>query len=222
MLLLRAVTLLALGSAVVLAAPAAGGIRAALRAQYDAWSPAAWDASPLATLRRQDVPWDTAVPLLNSSLFDDEHAYAELRGGLRLPDGRDTVGVQRAALYRRNAGEALLVVNDEWCAGTCSARSRFVLLRSGKAPLPVADAQVVPALPPSAFLPKSGAPACLRGVKLGVQYVPSRFDTTLTALAVVPDGARAACTKTNVNVALTLRPVRLQWRAAQRDFRTLD
>ncbi len=201
----------------LLSAAPAPGVSETLRARYDAWTPVAVDTTPLALLRKQSLDWAAASGQL-TPLFDDAHAYAELRGVASLPDGRQSVGVWRAAVYRRNAAEAVLVLNDDWCAaGLCKARTRFVLLRPGQPDRPLEDARLVPRIADSDLL-DGAAPDCLKGVTLGVQYLPSRYDTTLTAMATVPTAVRAACEAGGVEVALVTRPLTLSWNAQARKF----
>ena len=198
-------------------APASLSITEVLRAQYAAWTPVAADTTPLALLRTLALDWDVASAQL-SVLLDDAHAYAELRGVSPLPDGQQSVGVLRAALYRRNAQGGTLVLNDDWCAaGLCKARTRFVLLRLGQADLPLAEAKVVPRILDRDLL-NGPLPDCLKGVTLGVQYLPSRYDTGLTAMATVPPQVRAGCEQAGTELALVTRPLRLTWNAATGKF----
>jgi len=193
------------------------GISETLRARYDAWTPVAADTTPLALFRKQSLDWETALGQL-APLFDDAHAYAELRGVASLPGGQQSVGVWRAAVYHRNAAEAVLVLNDDWCAaGLCKTRTRFVLLRPGQPDRPLDDTRLVPRIVDSDLL-DGAAPDCLKGVTLGVQYLPSRYDTTLTAMATVSSAVRDACEASGVEVALLTRPLTLTWNAQARKF----
>ncbi|WP_424949395.1 hypothetical protein [Deinococcus sp.] len=210
---------LLLSAAPAPASPAA--FSAALRAEYDAWTPVDADTTPLALLRKQAFDWQAASGQL-APLIDDQHAYAELRGVAILPDGRQSIGVWRAALYRRSAAggvaEAVLVLNDDWCAaGLCKSRTRFLLLRPGQQGVPLAEAQLVPRIADSDLL-GAAPPDCLKRVVLGVQYLPSRFGTTLTALATVPPAVRSACEAGGVEVGLVTRPLLLSWNAPARKF----
>lgn len=201
----------------LLSAAPAPGVSATLRARYDAWTPVVADTTPLALLKRQALDWASATGQL-SPLFDDANGYAELRGVAPMPDGGQSVGVWRAAQYRRNAAEAVLVLNDDWCAdGLCKTRTRFVLLRPGQPDSPLEDSQLVPRITDSDLL-DGAAPDCLKGVTLGVQYLPSRYDATLTAMATVPAAVRAACEASGVEVALVTRPLTLRWNAQTRKF----
>ncbi|WP_407539454.1 hypothetical protein Q0M94_14950 [Deinococcus radiomollis] len=200
------------------AAPAPTPLLATLlQTYYDAWTPVDADTTPLALLRRRALDWNVASEQL-APLIDEGHAYAELRGAVSLPDGRQSMGVWRAAVYRKNTAEAVLVLNDEWCAaGLCKARTRFVLLRAGQPDVPLAEAQLVPRIADGDLL-DPGPPACLKGVTLGVVYLPSRFDVTLTAMATVPPAVRTACEASGVELALVTRPLRLSWNASARKF----
>lgn len=217
----RAAGLALLAALSLSAAPAPViGITSALRAQYDAWTPVEADTTPLALLRKQALGWEAAVGQL-SPLLDEDNAYAELRGVSRLSDGRQSVGVLRAGLYRKSPAESVLVLNDEWCAaGLCKARTRFVLLRPGQPDAPLDETQLVPRILDRDLLDDSAeaGPECLRGVTLGVQYLPSRYDTSLTVLATVPPKVRAACEQNGVEPDLVTRPLRLNWNAAARKF----
>jgi hypothetical protein len=201
----------------LLAPPGLFTLATILQAQYDDWKPVDADTTPLALLRKQSFDWQTASGQL-APLIDEQHAYAELRGVAALTDGRQSVGVWRAALYRKNVSEGVLVLNDDWCAaGLCKVRTRFVLLRAGQPPMPLAEAQLTPRITDSDLL-DAGPPDCLKGVTLGVVYLPSRFDLTLTALATVPPAVRAACEASGVELALATRPLRLSWNAPARKF----
>lgn len=198
-------------------APSPAALAAVLQSQYDAWNPADADTTPLALLRKQALDWRSASEQL-APLIDEGHAYAELRGVAALQDGRQSVGVWRAAVYRKNRAEAVLVLNDDWCAaGLCKSRTRFVLLRAGQPDAPLAESQLVPHIADSDLLDQ-GTPACLKGVTLGVVYLPSRFDVTLTALATVPPAVRSACGASGVELALVTRPLCLSWNASARKF----
>lgn len=217
----RLATVLALcvGWALLSAAPvpAPPGLSELLRANYLAWTPAAGDTTPLGLLRLQGFDWEASVGQL-TPLFDDAHAYAELRGVSDLPGGQQSVGVLRAALFTKNAAESLLVLNDDWCAAaSCRARTRFVLLRAGQPALTLADTSLVPRILDRDLLP-GPVPECLKGVTLGVQYLPSRYDTSMTVLATVPGPVRAACDAAGVELGLVTRPLRLNWSAAARKF----
>ena len=198
-------------------APVPVALTTVLQSQYDAWIPADADTTPLALLRKQALDWKVVSAQL-SPLIDERHAYAELRGVAPMPDGRQSVGVWRAALYRKNMAEGVLVLNDDWCAaGLCKSRTRFVLLRAGRPDAPLAESQLVPRISDSDLLDQ-GTPECLKGVTLGVVYLPSRFDVTLTALATVPPAVRLACETRGVELALVTRPLRLSWNAPARKF----
>ncbi len=198
-------------------APTPLTITEVLRAQYAAWTPVAADTTPLALLRTLALDWDAASAQL-APLLDDTHAYAELRGVSRLPDGRQSVGVLRAAIYLSSAQGGTLVLNDDWCAaGLCKARTRFVRLRPGQADLPLAEARVVPRILDRDLL-TGLLPDCLKGVTLGVQYLPSRYDTGLTAMATVSPQVRAGCEQAGTQLALVTRPLRLNWNAATEKF----
>jgi hypothetical protein len=188
-----------------------------LRAQYDAWQPALTDTTPLALLKVQGLEWDAATYEL-TPLFDEAHGFAELRGVARLPDGQQSVGVLRAGLYRKSAAESVLVLNDEWCAaGLCKARTRFVLIVPGKAGASLPEPKLVPRILDRDLL-GGPAPDCLQGVVLGVQYLPSRYDATLTALATVSPGVRLGCEAVGTELSLVTRPLRLLWNAGARKF----
>ncbi len=198
-------------------APASLTITEVLRAQYAAWTPVAADTTPLALLRTLALDWEAASAQL-SPLLDDARAYAELRGVSPLPDGRQSVGVLRAAIYLSSARGGTLVLNDDWCAaGLCKARTRFVLLRLGQADLPLTEARVVPRILDSDLL-SGPPPECLKGVTLGVQYLPSRYDTGLTAVATTSPQVRAGCEQAGTELALITRPLQLTWNAATGKF----
>jgi len=136
----------------------------------------------------------------------------------RLPDGRETVGVLRAALYVGGSGGNVLLLNDEWCVqDRCRARTRFVLQRQGQPDTPLPEPKLVPLIADDDLI-DGPVPDCLAGVTLGVQYLPSRYDTTLTALATVPPDVQAACDDAGIQVALVTRPLQLNWNAAARKF----
>ena len=198
-------------------APAPLTITEVLRAQYAVWTPVSADTTPLALLRTLAFDWESASAQL-SVLLDDAHAYAEFRGVSLLPDGRQSVGVMRAAFYLSSAQGGTLVLNDDWCAaGLCKARTRFVLLRLGQTDLPLPEARVVPRILDSDLL-NGPPPDCLKGVTLGVQYLPSRYDIGLTAMATVSPQVRAGCEQAGTELALVTRPLRLTWNAATGKF----
>ena len=198
-------------------APASLSITEVLRAQYAAWTPVAADTTPLALLRTLALDWEAASAQL-SPLLDDAHAYAEFRGVSPLQGGGQSVGVLRAALYLSSAQGGMLVLNNDWCAaGLCKARTRFVLLRLGQADLPMSEARVVPRILDRDLL-NGPPPDCLKGVTLGVQYLPSRYNTGLTAMATVSPQVRSGCEQTGVELALVTRPLQLNWNAATGKF----
>jgi hypothetical protein len=199
------------------AAPPTLSIAQTLQDQYDAWQPALADTTPLALLKAQGLEWDAATYEL-TPLFDEARGFAELRGVARLPDGQQSVGVLRAGLYRRSAAESVLVLNDEWCAaGLCKARTRFVLIVPGRVGASLPEPKLVPRILDSDLL-GGPAPDCLRGVALGVQYLPSRYDATLTALATVSPVVRLGCEAVGTELSLVTRPLRLLWNAGARKF----
>ena len=199
------------------AAPAPSPISQVLRSHYLAWTPVVEDTTPLAQVRTLGLDWEE-VKAQFSTVFDDDRAYAELRGVTALPDGQQSIGVLRAGIFRNMAADGVLVVNDEWCAaGTCKARTRFVLLTAGKPGAVVTEIKVVPLILDRDLLP-GPVPECLRGVVLGVQYLPSRLDASMTALATVPSWVRTVCEGDGVELSLITRPLRLKWNAAARKF----
>lgn len=188
-----------------------------LRAQYDAWPPDVADSTPLALLRAQGLAWDAASAQL-APLYDDAHGFAELRGAARLSGGPQSVGVLRVGLYRRNAAESVLVLNDEWCvAGRCQARTRFVLVAPGRAATLLSETKLVARILDRDLL-VGPVPGCLRGVVLGVQYLPARDSRSLTALATVPPGVLLGCEAVGTELGLVTRPLRLIWSASARKF----
>ena len=198
-------------------APTSLTITEVLRARYAAWTPVAADTTPLALLKTLALDWDAASAQL-APLFDDAHAYAEFRGVSPLQGGGQSVGVLRAALYLGSARSGTLVLNDDWCAaGLCKARTRFVLLRPGQADLPMSEARVVPRILDRDLL-SGPPPGCLKGVTLGVQYLPSRFDTGLTAMATVSPQVRIGCEQAGTELVLVTRPLQLNWNAATGKF----
>ena len=112
---------------------------------------------------------------------------------------------------------AWVISSVQFAASLCTARTRFVLLRPGQPDTPLPEAKVVPRILDGDLL-GAAPPACLKGVTLRVQYLPSRYDTTLTAMATVPPQVRQGCEQAGTELALVARPLRLNWNAAARKF----
>jgi hypothetical protein len=209
----------AVWAAPVLPAPVlpAGAMAQLLGAHYAAWTPLAADTTPLALMHVQGLDWVSASAQMQP-LYDDVHAYAELRGFQAMSGEVGSVGVLRAALYRTSITEGVLVLDDDWCAaGLCKSRNSFVLTRLGKANSVLSEKQLVPRILDSDLLAVP-RPDCLKGVTLGVQYLPSRSGTSLTAVATVSPLVRRECEATGTELALVTRPLRLNWKASARKF----
>ncbi|UBV41583.1 hypothetical protein LAJ19_07870 [Deinococcus taeanensis] len=181
-----------------------------------AFQPGAAEGSLLAYARREGLDWTATQNLFAVQVTDDGNHFLDWRGV-----GPGAAGpvftVVRAATYVREA-QALLVLNREWCqGGRCEQRSTFAWL-SGGALRAVPEPEVIPLIRDQDFF-AGRVPACLRGVTLGVQYVPSRVGITLAALPVVPDTARRACEASGVNLSAVTRPRLLNWTASVGKFR---
>ncbi|MFC4452798.1 hypothetical protein [Deinococcus sonorensis] len=194
------------------AAAESAGILDTMGRFYQAWTPPDTDRSPLAALKRQGLDWGAAMQTLGG-LVDRPHNYLELRALLRLPDGQNSVGVLRAALYRNAGPDTVMVMNSEWCvAGRCTLSTRFQRVGADLNATDVQERQLVPAIGARDFVPADG-PACLRGVSFGTTYLPARSSATLTVLATLPAAARQRCEAAGVNVDTATRALTLRWNA---------
>ncbi|WP_189099204.1 hypothetical protein [Deinococcus knuensis] len=181
------------------------------------FQPAAGEASLLAYARRERLDWPATQNLFTVQVHDAPNHYLEWRGHSALESAGPTFTTVRAATFLR-AGQALLVLNREWCAaGQCQVRHVFAWQGAGAWKV-VPEASVIPALRDEEFI-VGRAPACLRGVTLGVQYLPARLGTTLNVLPLVPDTARRACEAAGVNLGTATRPVTLNWTVSVGKFR---
>lgn len=181
-----------------------------------AFQPPAAEGSLLATARREALDWTATQNLFAAQVTDGPNRFLDWRGSA-VTGGGLVFTTLRAATYPQGS-RALLVLNREWCrAGTCQQRTTFGWLdaRGLKA---AAEADVIQVIRDADFL-TGAVPACLRGVTLGVQYVPSRRGPTLAILPVVPDAARRACEAAGVNLTATLRTLRMAWVAGAGKFR---
>lgn len=181
------------------------------------FQPAAGEASLLAYARRERLDWTATQNLFAAQVHDAPNHYLEWRGHSGLDPAGPTFTVVRAATFLR-AGQALLVLNREWCvAGQCQVRHVFAWQGAGVWKV-VPEESVIPALRDEEFI-VGRAPACLRGVTLGVQYLPARLGTALHVLPLVPDGARRACDAAGVNLGAATRSVTLNWTVSVGKFR---
>ncbi|GGR80799.1 hypothetical protein GCM10008960_04580 [Deinococcus sedimenti] len=179
------------------------------------FQPPATEGSLLATARRERLDWTATQNLFHLQVTDESNHFLDWRGSQE--DGGRVFTTLRAATYVQGK-RALLVLNREWCrAGACQQRSTFGWT-DGQVLRAVPEAEVIQLIRDADFL-VGPPPACLRGVTLGVQYVPSRQGTSLTVLPVVPDAARRACESTGVHLTSALRALRLNWVAAAGKFR---
>ncbi|GAA0499900.1 hypothetical protein [Deinococcus depolymerans] len=212
--------LLLLTCAAQAAAPDPLGPLEGLRQFMGSFKPDPAERSLLAYARREQLDWSATQNLFAVQVHDAPNRYLEWRGhsaGTPGSGAGQTFTTVRAATYLR-AGQALLVLNREWCAaGRCESRTTFAWQGSGgwkAAP----ESSVIPAIRDADF--GAGAlPPCLRGVTLGVQYLPARRGTNLNVLPLVPDGAQRTCESAGVNVITATRPLRLNWTPAVGKFR---
>ncbi|BBN95105.1 hypothetical protein DEIGR_101426 [Deinococcus grandis] len=180
------------------------------------FQPPAAEGSLLALARREALDWAATQNLFAAQVTDAPNRFLDWRGS-SAGAGGTVFTTLRAATYPQGS-RALLVLNREWCrAGACQQRTVFGWLDArGLKPVPEAD--VIQVIRDADFL-TGAAPACLRGVPLGVQYVPARQGATLSILPVVPDAARRACEAAGVNLTSTLRALRMTWVAGAGKFR---
>lgn len=175
------------------------------------------ERSLLAYAHREQLDWTATQNLFASQLHDAPNHYLEWRGHSALGAAGPTFTVVRAATFLR-AGQALLVLTREWCAaGRCESRTTFAWQGPGgwkSAPEP----SVIPLIRDADFAVGT-LPACLRGVALGVQYVPARQGTALHALPLVPATAQQRCESAGVNVTTATRALRLNWTPGVGKFR---
>ncbi|WP_189067637.1 hypothetical protein [Deinococcus radiotolerans] len=207
-------SLLALASAQAGPQAALGPVRGVQLFLTDFQPPAA-EASLLALARREQLSWSATQNLFAVQITDETNHFLDWRGSSDA--GGRVFTTVRAATYGQGR-RALLVLNREWCrAGACQQRTTFGWLDAqGLRAVPEAD--VIQLIRDQDFM-VGAAPACLRGVTLGVQYVPSRQGTALTVLPVVPEAARQACAGAGVNLTSTLRALRMTWVAGVGKFR---
>lgn len=195
--------------------PALGPLEG-VRRFMTSFQPAPGEASLLAYARQEGLDWAATQNLFGTQLTDPGNHYLEWRG-LSNRAGGAVFTTVRAATFLR-AGQALLVLNREWCAaGQCQVRHVFAWQSAGMWKV-VPEASVIPALRDEEFT-VGRAPACLRGVPLGVQYLPARLGTTLNVLPLVPEAARRACEAAGVNLSAATRPVTLNWTVSVGKFR---
>ncbi len=179
------------------------------------FQPLPGETSLLALARRERLDW-TATQNLFAAQVTDEDRFLDWRGSSVGAGGR-TFTTLRAATYPQGT-RALLVLNREWCrAGSCQQRTTFGWLDArGLTTVPEAD--VIQVIRDADFL-VGAPPACLRGVSLDVQYLPSRQGAALAILPVVPEGARRACEGAGVNLTSALRSLGMTWAAGAGKFR---
>lgn len=180
------------------------------------FQPLPGETSLLALARRERLDWTATQNLFATQVTDEEHSFLDWRGSSVEAGGR-TFTTLRAASYRQG-NRALLVLNREWCrAGSCQQRTAFGWVDArGLTPVPEAD--VIQLIRDADFL-VGPPPACLRGVSLGVQYLPSRERTGLTILPVVPDPVRRTCEAAGANLTAALRALQLNWVPGAGKFR---
>jgi len=181
-----------------------------------AFQPPAGEASLLALARREALDWTATQNLFAAQVTDGPNRFLDWRGSA-VAGGGLVFTTLRAATYPQGS-RALLVLNREWCrAGACQQHTSFGWL-DARGLKPAAEADVIQVIRDVDFL-TGATPACLRGVTLGVQYVPARQGATLSILPVVPDAARRACEAAGVNLTATLRTLRMGWVAGAGKFR---
>lgn len=175
------------------------------------------EGSLLAWARQEGLSWSATQNLFEMQLVDPANQFLEWRG-LREQSG--TFTTVRAALYVKTSHARLLVLNREWCRlDRCTARTTFGWMgpQGWRA---VTEAAVIPLLRDADFYPGS-VPACLKGVSLGVSYLPARFGSGLTAVPQAPTGALNACRAAGVDLSAVTRPMQLSWHASAGKFRRL-
>lgn len=192
-----------------------GNVLAALKLYVSTFKPVPGETSLLAYATREQLDWTAIQNLFQTQVNAPSGQYAEWRGHNATAAG-SVFTTLRAATYppQQPGQKALLVVNREWCAGgSCQTRTSFAWISGSGSPqtLKLApEASLIPLLRDQDFYPGQ-VPACLRGVSLGVSYVPLRSGTSLSALAVIPQGAQQQCAKAGVSTDNLTRPLRLQW-----------
>lgn len=175
------------------------------------------EGSLLAWARHEGLSWSATQNLFEMQLIDPANQFLEWRG-LQVESGIFTT--VRAALYVKTSHAGLLVLNREWCRlDRCTARTTFGWV-GPQGWRTVKEAAVIPLLRDADFYP-GPAPACLKGVSLGVSYLPARFGSGLTAVAQPPIAAQNACSAAGVDTSLVTRPVQLGWHASPGKFRRL-
>ncbi|CAM3169763.1 hypothetical protein DEDE109153_00905 [Deinococcus deserti] len=175
------------------------------------------EGSLLAWARQERLSWSATQNLFEMQLIDPANQFLEWRG-LRAESGIFTT--VRAALYVKTSQAGLLVLNREWCRlDRCTARTTFGWAgpQGWRA---VTEAAVIPLLRDADFFP-GPVPACLKGVSLGVSYLPARFGSGLTAVPHAPTAALNACRAAGVDPSVVTRPMQLSWHASAGKFRRL-
>ncbi|WP_221088345.1 hypothetical protein [Deinococcus aquaedulcis] len=196
------------------AQPALGPERA-LQAFMQTFAPVPGEQSLLALARREGLDWTATRNLFSTRLSDEAAFFLDWRGHSVTPEGSVFTTV-RAATYLRGQ-EALLVLSRQWCVqGQCQERSAFAWLGPGGLRSATEQA-LIPLIRDAAFFPGS-VPPCLRGVTLGVSYLPARQGAALYALPLLPPQAARACAAAGVNLNAVTRPLRLNWQAGAGKF----
>ncbi|GGK14505.1 hypothetical protein GCM10008955_04880 [Deinococcus malanensis] len=173
------------------------------------------EGSLLAWARKEGLGWDALQNLFELQVLDPANHFLEWRG-LHSESGMFTT--VRAALYAKTSREGLLVLNREWCRlDRCTARTTFGWV-GPKGWRVTSEAAVIPLLRDADFY-SGPAYSCLKGVSLGVSYLPARFGAGLTAVAVPPPEAVNVCRAAGVDPSLVTRPMQLSWHASAGKFR---
>ena len=191
-----------------------GALLDGLRGHLATFTPVSGEASLLAYARQESLDWTAFQNLFAIQVTGT--AYLDWRGHSVTPTA-SVFTTLRAATYAADT-RTLLVVNREWCsAGSCQTRTAFGWLEPDGLEV-VKDTTVIPLLRDADFYSGS-VPACLKGVSLGVTYVPARTGGTLSAMAVAPRAAQQACARAGVSPEAVTRPLKLNWTPSVGKFR---
>lgn len=197
-------------------AQGAPGVLDSLRVYLRDFRPEQAETSLLQVVVKAGMDWTAAQNAFAVQFNDPQGRFLEWRGH-SLTAGSNVFTTLRAATYEQGS-RALLLVNREWCAaGRCQVRNAFAWA-DGTALQATPETRVIPLLRDQDFY-ANAVPTCLRGVSLGVSYVPDARALAVNAMAVIPPAAAARCQGAGQSVDGVTVPVRLNWNVPTGTFR---
>lgn len=206
-----------IAGATIPATNANASVLSAVKLFIQSFQPELGEQSLLAYARTEKLDWAATQNLFKVQVVDERNHFLEWRGHTGSQTG-SVFTTLRAATFIKSRAVSLLVINREWCsAGACQTRNSFHWVENGQLK-PEKETTVIPLLRDADFYLGS-VPPCLKGVSLGVNYIPARKGANVSALAILPADAAKKCRNAGVSTEKLTRPLNLIWNVSAAKFR---